>query len=215
MNISQHTRDQLEFDKILDFVISYTKGRGARERILNSTEIQSREELRESLLTVKDVTMMILENELFDLYSYDDISEDLFLLGKKGYVLEIESVHRILSVFQNYDAFIGHFDKKRKKGYPHIYELGFIEDYSDQPIKKILAVFDDEGQVRPDASPELVKIHKKITGTSREADKRFNELLLKYKKSNLLGDTEETLRNGRRVLVLPVENKRKNPGRYS
>lgn len=212
MQLSQNTCDQLELNKILDHVTIHTKGQGGRERIVEVDDIQDLSRLRAELLRVRDVTQMIAEGELFDLYSYEALDQDLFLLSKNGYVLEIESIHRFLTILQNYQGFFNYFTKGKKSDYQHLYNLGYIENYSDDTIKKILKVFDDEGNVRPDASPELTKIHKRIESTKREVDKQFNELLLKYKKGNLLADTEESLRNGRRVLVLPVENKRKIQG---
>ncbi len=212
MNISQQTIDQLELTKILDHVSRYAMGQSARTLINQMGDLTHLDVLRSELLRVKDVTLMIEESELFELAHYEDVTQDLFLLSKNGYVLEIESIHRILTVLNNYNGYTKYFTKGRKNKYRNVYNIGEIEEYSDQPIKKILKVFDEEGNVRPNASPELVKIHKKIEGTKRESDRKFNELLLKYKKANLLTDTEETLRNGRKVLILPVENKRKIPG---
>ena len=136
--------------------------------------------LQSELLRVKDVTIMIEESELFELAHYEDVTKDLFLLSKTGYVLEIESIHRILTILNNYNGYTKYFTKGRKSKYSHVYNIGEIADYSDHPIKKILKVFDEEGNVRPNASPELVKIHKKIEGTKRESDRRFNELPVSY-----------------------------------
>lgn len=212
MVISDRTKEQLELPKILTNVIQYARGEQGRKL---STQVLSKDipsELEKELLRTKDAVDMIAESELYDLTPYHDVSEDLYMLSKKGYVLDVEAVHRILEVLLNYDGWVKHFSKSRTKLYPHVYDLGHIDIYSTSPIEKILKVFDEEGNVRPDASPELVRIHKRIKSIEREADKRFGELLLTYKKSNLLTDTGETLRNGRKVLVLPVEHKRKIEG---
>ncbi len=212
MVVSARTSEQLELFKILEIVSGYAKGASGKERCKSILHLDGLQGLQEELLQTKDIVEMISESETFDLFPYEDVSDDLFMLSKNNYVLDVEAVHRILDVLRNYDGFIKHFTKSRIQSYGYIYRLGQIEGYSSDPIDKILQVFDEEGNVRPDASPELVRLHKKIRSTEREADKRFGELLLQYKKANLLSDTEETLRNGRKVLVLPVEHKRKIQG---
>lgn len=212
MEIPQQTREQLEWDKIIAHVVTFTKGQGGKDLIYRGQIAGNIQSLSQALDRVNDIVRMLADNELFDLYAYEDITNDLFMLAKKGFVLEVDSVHRIMSVLTNYDAFWNYFKPAKKKEYSAIFELGAIEFYNDGPIKKILKVFDEEGNFKPDASPELVKLHKKIERTNRQVDSEFNKILLTYKKRNLLSDTEETLRNGRRVLVLPVENKRKIEG---
>jgi len=205
MDISTQTYEQLELEKILDYVSTYVRGAGGREKLTQVAHLSEIDALRDELLRVRDITLMQEEGEPMSISPYEDIEQDLYLLSKNGYVLEVASIHRLLAVLHNYEDYLRYFKSKaRQKSYPHVYELGYVEDYSDNSLKKILRVFDEEGNVRPDASPELIKIHKRIAGTQREADKRFGELLLKHKKNNLLADTQESLRNGRRVLVLPV-----------
>ena len=212
MVVSARTSEQLELLKILDIVSGYAKGENGKARCKSILTLDSLDRLQSELRQTKDIVEMLSEGEVFDLFPYEDVSDDLYMLSKNGYVLDVEAVHRILDVLRNYDGFIKHFTKGRPATYPYIYQLGYIDGYTSDPIDKILKVFDEEGNVKPDASPELIQIHKKIRSTEREAEKRFGELLLQYKKANLLSDTEETLRSGRKVLVLPVEHKRKIPG---
>ena len=213
MELDSQTAYQLEFRTILDEVTQYCKGSFALSQIQNPTsEASDLGSIEKTLLRVEELTLMMDQGELFDLYAYEDIVEDLYLLGKNGYVLEVESIQKILLILRNYNNFNKHFTKGRINLYPSVYEMGRLETYDDSPIKKILKVLDSEGNVRPDASPELLRINKKITGISRQVDRQFEELLAKGKKSGLLSDSAESIRNGRRVLVLPVENKRKIEG---
>lgn len=214
MHISDKVREELEFDKVLAYVLKHCKGQEGKNLVNSEALSHNLDSLDISLKRVKDVVDMIQEQELFDLYTYESITEDLFYLSKNGYVLEVSSIHRILNVLKNYNLFFKYFDKKkqRQKAYAHLYEVGYISEYNVQPISKILNVFDEEGNVKPNASPELIKIHKRITGVSKATDRQFDQLLAKYKNAQVLSDTKESLRNGRRVLVLPVENKRKIEG---
>ena len=78
--------------------------------------------------------------------------------------------------------------------------------------EEIDRVLDDEGNVRPNASEELMRISKLIKSKERELDKVFNSELDSYKTKGFLIDSQESIRNGRRVLTVAVEHKRKVSG---
>jgi len=73
-------------------------------------------------------------------------------------------------------------------------------------------VFDLEGEIRSDASPELSRIRRMIQSKLGEQDKVFRSLVQHFRQSGLLSENAETIRNGRRVLSVPAENKRKVSG---
>ena len=78
--------------------------------------------------------------------------------------------------------------------------------------KSIEKVVDEKGNIRPDASPELLRIRRAIHSKEMELDKKFKSLINTYRKKGWLADTVETMRNGRRVLTVPSEHKRKIRG---
>jgi len=210
--ISKRSLEQLEYDKIADLVKGYCKGEGAKASLEGIRFEDDIERLQTTLSQVNDVKTMITEQVSLSLYEYSDITEDLYMLSKEGYVLEAESVIKILHVLRNYQEFVNHFRKGRAQEYAHFYNLGKLENYNPLPIKLIDKVFDEYGDVRPSASAELTRIFKRIESLSREIDKKFDEIVKRYKGTNMLTDTAESLRSGRRVLILPAENKRKVDG---
>ncbi|MEZ4950786.1 MAG: hypothetical protein R2784_15590 [Saprospiraceae bacterium] len=79
-------------------------------------------------------------------------------------------------------------------------------------IKAINIVIDENGDIRPDASPLLLKIKKQIASKQRELDKVFKNLVMDFRNKGWLTDSVESIRNGRRVLSVPSEHKRKIRG---
>ena len=211
MKVPQSVIEQLEFDKILEFLRNYCIGDTARKHLSEIRFVTDRKLLLSELNGVADWLQMSADGNVVTFQPYEDISEELFLLSKKGYVLESESVLKILRVLTNYCDFY-RLIKEHSKEYKWLYEKGYLEDFDEAPIKEIERVFDSSGQIRSNASPELAKIFKRIEQTQKELDNQFNELVQKYKSRNILSDSAESWRNGRRVLVLPVENKRKVEG---
>ncbi len=79
-------------------------------------------------------------------------------------------------------------------------------------MKAITAVFDEKGGIRPDASPELMRIRRDTQHKIRELDGRFRQIIQDYRTKGWLADSPESFRNGRRVLSVPAEHKRKIRG---
>ncbi len=211
-NISEKTIEQLEFHKVMDHIYGYCRGQAGKDRIQEDGFSINVDALSRRLSIVQDYANLILTEGDIGLSEYEYIKEELYLLSKEGYVLEAESVLRILSVLKNYDYFIKSFSKELIKKYSHLYQAVIIDNYDDTPIREISKVFDEEGNVKPNASPELAKIFKRVESVNKQLDSEFNSILAKYKKQNILSENVESWRNGRRVLVLPIENKRKIGG---
>lgn len=210
--VSKKTIEQLEFDKLREIVESYCKGQGGVNELRERPFCTDLPLLKNELNVVHDYCQLITEESAPIFNEYENIDEELYFLEKEGYVLELESILKILFVLLNYDEFASGFTKDKIKEYPYLYQAGFIEDYVRQPIIDIKRVFDDEGNVKPDASPELARVFKRISSVSRQLDDEFNKILTSYKEQSILSDNAESWRNGRRVLVIPVENKRKISG---
>ena len=103
-------------------------------------------------------------------------------------------------------------DFKRQRTYLQLYEICGAIDIDPGLSSEIDRILDDEGNVRPDASIELSQISKRINKKERELDSTFKQVADRAKKSGYLADTVESLRNGRRVLTVSAEHKRKIGG---
>ena len=104
------------------------------------------------------------------------------------------------------------FKASRKETYPTLFGIIQQVSFDDELIKEIEKVIDEEGNIRPDASGELLKIRKQKIGKQKELERRFRILINEYRKNGWLADNIESFRNGRRVLSVPSEHKRKIRG---
>ena len=212
MLASPEVIQQLEFDKILEAVAKYAIGSPAKHQILKIRKGYHHDELKSELSRVSEISLMKEEGDLLRLNPYEDIKNDLFMLKKGGYILEATELIRIMNVLINYDLFINHFTKSRIKNYNRVYKHIYFDEFDSRVLKTILKVFDQEGNVRENASPELIAINKKINSLKTQINKTFDHLILRFRKQHILSDNIESIRSGRRVLVLPVEHKRKIEG---
>ncbi len=103
--------------------------------------------------------------------------------------------------------------KKRQEQYPELCRLtyGFI---ADKELPKLIdSIIDERGQVRDNASDRLKEIRADLVNKSQAVRKVINSVLRKAKTDGLTDEgSEVTIREGRLVIPLKAENKRRISG---
>ncbi|MEM8525277.1 MAG: endonuclease MutS2 [Bacteroidota bacterium] len=204
--------EKLEFDKVLKLLEEDCLGILGKEKIQRLTVSTDLKEIRRQLKRVHEYTLTIENDDRFPVRTYEDISEDLRMLAVEGYVLPEEGLKRINVVLRQMHDIFMFFYLSRQNTYPFLYRI--IRDYSfdESLMEGIEKVIDEEGNIRPDASPALQKIRRMMGSKERELDKAFRGVINEYRKQGWLSDNVESFRNGRRVLSVPAEHKRKIRG---
>jgi DNA mismatch repair protein MutS2 len=206
--------EKLEFDKILLLTQSECLGSLAASE-LESIEPSMDLKLVQRMLTeVSEYVASFDRNDQIPLSNYIDITSDVKMLRKEGYVLNIDSIKNIYQLISIANELHKYFDSiQRQKLSPNIYSI-FAGGYGiDSDINAMIDnILDEDGEVRPDASEELLKIHRKIVSKEKELQSLYGKIIHTFKTRGLLTDTVESMRNGRRVLTVPAENKRKIGG---
>ncbi len=205
--------EKLEYTKVIDRLKIDCLSMRTKEE-LDRLPIQTDVAVIRQLLTeVSEYKYAIESARAIPIYVFESVEEDLPLLAKEGYVLEIEAIQRIHAIIQLGLGLQDYFTiKGRVAEIPNLARICERLAINPSLIKEINRVIDREGKVKPDASEELLRISKLIRGKERELDRVFAQLVTKYKKSGYLADTVESLRNGRRVLTVNAEHKRKVAG---
>lgn len=203
--------EKLEFDKILELVKKQCLGELGVAEVENLT-VKTDATIIDTLLTeVFEYKTTLEEKHNFPIRNYKGIQQDLKMLAIENYVLPIEGLQRINNIMlQMRDIF--KFFKSKRSLYPKLYDVIKDTQFDEELIKSIQKVVDEKGDIRPDASPELLRISRHIVSKTRDLDKRFRDIITLYQSKGWLKDTVESFRNGRRVLAVPAEHKRKVRG---
>ncbi|MDB5228553.1 MAG: Endonuclease MutS2, partial [Bacteroidota bacterium] len=132
----------------------------------------------------------------------------------ENYYLDVkELIALYYSLSASAEVFRFFSPKARQQLYPFLYEKISRFSLETGIIQKISSVVDiDKEIVKENASPELMKIRKQIHEKIREINAVFRRVLQQHKVQNILADTEETIRDGRRVLSVRSEFKRSIKG---
>jgi DNA mismatch repair protein MutS2 len=205
--------EKIEFNKVLKSIKEECQGEQGNRYFDHIPILEDKNEISNRLEEVDEWKKAIERGANIPMGPYEDINQDLFLLSKEGYVLEVESIQRIHRIaylgiqisnfFQDYTV---------HKIMPHLTKLGLSISLDPKLIKEIERVFDEEGNVRPNASDTLSKLSKSIGAREREVDKVFRQELLSYRDKGYLVEGMESIKNGRSVLMVAAEHKRKVAG---
>ena len=199
---------QLEFDEVIKFAATFAKGPGASS-LLDSIDFNADMSfISEELDRVSELKEILTYTDSLKIDHYEDIGQDLFYLSKENYSLEAQSILRINRYLLNFQSLEYYFKGKKKKDFSRLYAYLEYDDFYSPLIASIARIFDEQGLLRKNATPELVRIFKVISVKEKEIDKVFDRILADYKSKGLLTDNSESLKSGRRVLALPAENKR-------
>ncbi|WP_224996486.1 endonuclease MutS2 [Cesiribacter sp. SM1] len=128
-----------------------------------------------------------------------------------AYLLE-EELHGLRLSLQTIMACLRFF-KGREEQYPQLTELGVAIWLDPRLLLDIEKVLDDNGRLRDNASPELQKIRRSLISEQSRARRTLDSIL---RSAISAGYAEEgstlTIRNGRLVIPLPAEHKRRVKG---
>lgn len=203
---------RLEFDKVLELVAHECQGELGKAAALAIKPGVSLERVERKLREVREMKRSIDYNDRMTIPVYSDLQDDLKMLEIQDYVLPEDGLRRIQISLVAVAGIYDFFTEPRREMYQALYEIIQPVHFDKTLILEIDRVIDPEGNIRADASPELLKIRKAIQSKQRELDKVFREIVQNYRTKGWLTENVESFRNGRRVLSVPAEHKRKIRG---
>ncbi len=205
--------DKLDFRRIIEVLASFCKGQKAKDRCISMSFFPNKGRVERMLEEVYECQRAIVDQAGVPISEYFDITDDLYLLSKENYVLDVEAIVRIINQVRMIDQLVLYASPKGfASEYPQISEIIAQIEYNPSILTKFDRIFDQDNSIKRDASPELANIFKKIQKKERELLKQFEVLSATYAKQGFLTENKESYRNGRRVLSVTAENKRKING---
>ncbi len=203
---------KVEFDKILHLLENYCLGEPGRERCIAMLPGTDYEEIQTNLNQVAEFKEAIIQNNALPLVGYDPLNEEISRVHIEGFVLSLDSFLIIRRLLQNIQAVHKYFTPPRRVEFKELYVIISSLDERPDLIKSIDRVIGADGEVRSDASDDLVRIRKQIQSKGGEIEKVFRQLTAHYRQKGWLSESGESIRNGRRVFTVPAEFKRQISG---
>lgn len=205
------TTEKLEFDKVKEILLNKCLsdlGKQEIEETIFQTDILI---LQKQLRQVHEMKAAFDNGIHFPAQNYLPLENELKYLGVENYSLEGKQFRRILNFLETIEQVFNFFDKNKEdfKTLAEVLDPISLDKSIAQEIDKII---DEEGGIRSDASTALVTIRRRMQGKHVELNRVFNKLISNLKKQGILADSEESVRNNRRVLSVHASNKRSIDG---
>jgi DNA mismatch repair protein MutS2 len=205
---------KLEFDRILEKI----KGKISSEigeSVLNEVKFYTDEtELEEEINKVLEVQELIYFDGFIDLSVLKDIKPYLQKIKIERSYLSADKFLYILSFLHVSRQIKSYFKPKKNKSKfsEYLFEKS-KEIFSDKLLEyNIERVVDDSGNIKDSASKELKKIREEIREKSNIIRKVLFRIMKDVSEQDLTRDEIVTLRDGRLVIPVKIENKRKVSG---
>ena len=210
MNIPQKTLEDLEFVKVLREIEKFAKTDRVKRVIMKTMPIQNKNQLIFRLKASNEFLAALQGDNRFPFGDYEDVREDLeklevenyrlpptVFLAIKSHMLQILEINRFLDKFQSY--------------YPVFHRFVQKIDYKPEILNQIDQVFDKNGEIKDNASPQLKNIRKELKAVITRLSETFNGALRANRE--YLDDIGESVIDGRRVLAVSSMHRKKVDGR--
>lgn len=203
----KHIEQKLEFDQVKHLLRQKCLSEMGAEYVDRIRFVNRFDLLEKMLLQVKEFKKILTEDTPFPAEHYYPIGSYIRKAAIEGAFLLENEFHEVRLLLQTFGLICKYFEQ-RPGIYPQVESLFTGIIFNQQLIRIIAKVLDDEGKMRPNASPELAKISSRIGEKEKEVRTRINKLFTKAAENGWLADSGITIRDGRLVLPVLAEYKR-------
>ncbi|WP_159470659.1 endonuclease MutS2 [Dyadobacter sp. 3J3] len=204
---------KLGFDKLRELLKEACispLGRSFVEKIRFSDNFGMVEKLVSQTAEMKRVLEI---GEDFPSQNYIDATPYLKRASIEGMLLTLEEFSDLKASLQTIRLCLRFFANQEPESFPLLSEYAKTVRVDKAITDSIDKIIDDRGQIRDTASPELSRIRKKLISEQAGIRKKLDTMLRSAKSSGWISeDVSLTVRNGRMVIPLAAEHKRKLKG---
>jgi len=209
--IPKKTLEDLEFDVVVDNILSYCVTSHGKEKLKSLKPSLVFDQINFSLDLVSEYLSSLDNDNNFPNHFFESISKEIKIIQILNSQLEIDSFRKIKTVVELTILHIK-FLKKFKSYYVNIYELTKDLDIVKEIIQEINSVIDKYGFIKDNATNELLNIRNNISSTKSKIRQSFSSALNSNNSSGYLDEIKESLIDNRRVLAVKAMYRRKVKG---
>ena len=211
MQVSKQTLQDLEFPKILQFIAEFSFNERTAQWLLDLKPYADRDKLIQDLKSTNEYLSSFESDNQIPFSEFYYMSDFLPHLEIENFYLNVEQFFQIKSNALQIKE-ITKFIQKFEAYFPVLNQIISQVNYEKEIVKEIDAVFNKHGEMKDDASPELLIIRRKM----KEVSARIYELFKKSMTHNApyLDDIKESLVDDKRVLAVISGFRKRVKGRF-
>ena len=214
MNFDEQSGKDLEFGVICELLSGFCKSQKAKENALNLDFFDEPKLLSKEFDLLEEIQSIHLDAALsFPHPNAEDIDTALNILRVENGVLILSELLKVYALCQGTKLLI-EFARNQQGNYPIIFEACQYVTGIEDVLIIITDVLDTKKlDIKDDATPLLHSLRKKQKANRSEINKNFEKALRHCKQNALLGDSEESFLENRRLLAVLSQYKKRVPGK--
>lgn len=211
ISITEKTLQDLQFSTVLETISTICNTDIGKQKALEIKPFQEKEALMKALKQTSEYVSSYQNNNAIPNHGFESINHEIKFLGIEDSFLEVSSFRKIsaISVTSN---FLLNFLRKFEEYYPNLNARGLQVEITKNITNMIEDVLDKYGEVKDNASPDLLNIRRDMNVVRGKVNNSFGIAMAHYNNLNYLDDIKESFVNNRRVLAVLAMYRRKVKG---
>lgn len=209
--ITDKTLQDLEFNTVLQTISDRCNTEIGKEKALNIVPFKNKETLMNELTQTSEYLSSFTNNNAIPNHGFENITQDLKFLAIEDSFLEVSSFRKIATLSETVNVMLL-FLKKFHDYYPKLNEKAAQIEYTKYITQKVDEVVDKYGEIKDNASPDLINIRRDMNVVRGKVNQSFGQALSQYNSLGYLDEIKESIVENRRVLAVLAMYRRKVKG---
>jgi DNA mismatch repair protein MutS2 len=211
ISITDKTLQDLEFTTVLETISEKCNTEIGMQKALQIAPFKDKETLMDNLWQTSEYVASFSNNNTIPNHGFENLTKDIKFLQIEDSFLEVATFRKIAQLSETTNFLIKFF-KKFEEYYPKLNHKASEVEYTKFIIQKIDEVVDKYGEIKDNASPDLVNIRRDINLVRGKVNQSFGLALSQYNSLGYLDDIRETVVENRRVLAVLAMYRKKVKG---
>jgi DNA mismatch repair protein MutS2 len=211
ININEKTINDLQFPTLLETLSSICNTDIGKQKALEIKPFKEKEGLMEALLQTSEYVSSFHNNNAIPNHGFEVINHEIKFLAIEDSFLEVGSFRKIANISITVNTLLL-FLKKFEEYYPNLNKRAIKVEYTKEIIALIEDVVDKYGEIKDNASVDLLNIRRNMNTVRGKVNQSFGIALTQYNSLGYLDDIKESFVQNRRVLAVLSMYRRKVKG---
>jgi DNA mismatch repair protein MutS2 len=211
ISITEKTLLDLQFPTVLETISAICNTDLGKQKALQIIPYNDKENLMSALLQTSEYLSSFQNNNAIPNHGFDSINHEIKFLAIEDSFLEVGSFRKIASLSETVNTLLL-FLKKFEDYYPQLNNRAKKVEYTKSIIALVDEIVDKYGEIKDNASPELLHIRREMNTVRRKVNQSFGIALTQYNSLGYLDDIKESFVQNRRVLAVLAMYRRKVKG---
>ncbi len=203
--------EKLGFEQLRKATLDLAQSERSREMIAELYPTAHEPSVRTHLEQTAEMMNILQDPDPFPLNELPDLRPYLSQSRAEGSLIPLHAFTEIFQLIKT-SRVIKKFLARKNEEHPRLYSISEALIPMKELEASIKGKITESGELRDDASPELQSIRKRLNSKRNDLRKTVNKLMREATKSGMASDEGVTIRNGRMVIPVLAEYKRRIQG---